>query len=185
VPGSSFNPSLPVCAQIWPVLSETLNKHSADNRIVERCCRCLRFAVRCVGKGSAALLQPLVTQMVNVYRAHQHSCFLYLGSILVDEYGMEEGCRQGLLDMLQALCIPTFQLLEQPNGLQNHPDTVDDLFRLAARFIQRSPVTLLRSQVMIPILQWAIAATTLDHRDANCSVMKFLRDLIHTGVAND
>lgn len=138
-----------------------------------------------MGKGSAALLQPLVTQMVNVYRAHQHSCFLYLGSILVDEYGMEEGCRQGLLDMLQALCIPTFQLLEQPNGLQNHPDTVDDLFRLAARFIQRSPVTLLRSQVMIPILQWAIAATTLDHRDANCSVMKFLRDLIHTGVAND
>lgn len=39
--------------------------------------------------------------MVNVYQAHQHSCFLYLGSILVDEYGMEEGCRQGLLDMLQ------------------------------------------------------------------------------------
>ncbi|KFQ60969.1 Transportin-3, partial [Pelecanus crispus] len=122
-------------------------------------------------------------QMVNVYRAHQHSCFLYLGSILVDEYGMEEGCRQGCCR--GALCIPTFQLLEQPSGLQNHPDTVDDLFRLAARFIQRSPVTLLRSQVMIPILQWAIAATTLDHRDANCSVMKFLRDLIHTGVAND
>lgn len=54
-----------------------------------------------------------------------------------------------------------------------------------ARFIQRSPVTLLRSQVVIPILQWAIASTTLDHRDANSSVMRFLRDLIHTGVAND
>ncbi|OXB56065.1 hypothetical protein ASZ78_013147 [Callipepla squamata] len=185
VENGQIHPCQKVIQEIWPVLSETLNKHSADIRIVERCCRCLRFAVRCVGKGSAALLQPLVTQMVSVYRAHQHSCFLYLGSILVDEYGMEEGCRQGLLDMLQALCIPTFQLLEQPSGLQNHPDTVDDLFRLAARFIQRSPVTLLRSQVMIPILQWAIAATTLDHRDANCSVMKFLRDLVHTGVAND
>uniref|UniRef100_A0A8C3PX19 Transportin 3 n=1 Tax=Chrysolophus pictus TaxID=9089 RepID=A0A8C3PX19_CHRPC len=173
VENGQIHPCQKVIQEIWPVLSETLNKHSADNRIVERCCRCLRFAVRCVGKGSAALLQPLVTQMVSVYRAHQHSCFLYLGSILVDEYGMEEGCRQGLLDMLQALCIPTFQLLEQPSGLQNHPDTVDDLFRLAA------------SHVMIPILQWAIAATTLDHRDANCSVMKFLRDLVHTGVAND
>ncbi|NXD46523.1 TNPO3 protein, partial [Copsychus sechellarum] len=133
VENGQVHPCQKVIQEIWPVLSETLNKHSADNRIVERCCRCLRFAVRCVGKGSAALLQPLVTQMVNVYREHQHSCFLYLGSILVDEYGMEEGCRQGLLDMLQALCIPTFQLLEQPNGLQNHPDTVDDLFRLAAR----------------------------------------------------
>ncbi|XP_042324330.1 transportin-3 isoform X2 [Sceloporus undulatus] len=185
VENGQTHPCQKVIQEIWPVLSETLNKHRADNRIVERCCRCLRFAVRCVGKGSAALLQPLVTQMVSVYQEHQHSCFLYLGSILVDEYGMEEGCRQGLLDMLQALCVPTFRLIEQPNGLQNHPDTVDDLFRLATRFIQRSPITLLRSQVILPILQWAIAATTLDHRDANCSVMKFLRDLVHTGVAND
>lgn len=29
--------------------------------------------------------------------------------------------------------MPTFQLLEQQNGLRNHPDTVDDLFRLATR----------------------------------------------------
>ncbi|NXD30788.1 TNPO3 protein, partial [Spelaeornis formosus] len=101
VENGQVHPCQKVIQEIWPVLSETLNKHSADNRIVERCCRCLRFAVRCVGKGSAALLQPLVTQMVSVYREHQHSCFLYLGSILVDEYGMEEGCRQGLLDMLQ------------------------------------------------------------------------------------
>lgn len=112
---------------------------------------------------------------------------------------------------LQALCMPTFQLLEQQNGLRNHPDTVDDLFRLATRwvcrftwtekvsfrnihwcpwsicfrFVQRSPVTLLSSSIIVHIIQCAIAATSLDHRDANCSVMKFVRDLIHTGVAND
>ncbi|XP_077120495.1 transportin-3 isoform X1 [Ranitomeya variabilis] len=185
VENGQTHPCQRVIQEIWPVMSETLNKHRADNRIVERCCRCLRFAVRCVGKGSAALLQPLVTQMVDVYQMHPHSCFLYLGSILVDEYGMEEGCQQGLLDMLQALCVPTFQLLEHPNGLRNHPDTVDDMFRLLTRFIQRCPVVLLSSQVLVHVLQWAIAATTLDHRDANCSVMKFLRDLIHTGVSND
>ncbi|KAM9705082.1 transportin-3 isoform 1-T1 [Menidia menidia] len=185
VENGQTHPCQKVIQEIWPVLSETLNTHQADNRIVERCCRCLRFAVRCVGKGSASLLQPLVTQMVSVYQVYPHSCFLYLGSILVDEYGMEEGCRQGLLDMLQALCMPTFQLLEQPNGLRNHPDTVDDLFRLATRFVQRSPITLLSSSIIIHIIQCAVAATSLDHRDANCSVMKFVRDLIHTGVAND
>uniref|UniRef100_A0A674EXX6 Transportin 3 n=1 Tax=Salmo trutta TaxID=8032 RepID=A0A674EXX6_SALTR len=185
VENGQTHPCQKVIQEIWPVLSETLNTHQADNRIVERCCRCLRFAVRCVGKGSASLLQPLVTQMVSVYQVYPHSCFLYLGSILVDEYGMEEGCRQGLLDMLQALCMPTFQLLEQTNGLRNHPDTVDDLFRLATRFVQRSPITLLSSGIIVHIIQCAIAATTLDHRDANCSVMKFVRDLIHTGVSND
>lgn len=39
------------------------------------------------------------------------------------------------LILLQALCMPTFQLLEQQNGLRNHPDTVDDLFRLATRSV--------------------------------------------------
>lgn len=53
------------------------------------------------------------------------------------------------------------------------------------RFVQRSPVTLLSSSIIVHIIQCAIAATSLDHRDANCSVMKFVRDLVHTGVAND
>lgn len=54
-----------------------------------------------------------------------------------------------------------------------------------SRFVQRSPVTLLSSSIIVHIIQCAIAATSLDHRDANCSVMKFIRDLIHTGVSND
>lgn len=54
-----------------------------------------------------------------------------------------------------------------------------------SRFVQRSPVTLLSSSIIVHIIQCAIAATSLDHRDANCSVMKFVRDLIHSGVAND
>ncbi|XP_036373459.1 transportin-3-like [Megalops cyprinoides] len=184
VENGQTHPCQKVIQEVWPVLSQTLHRHQADNRIVERCCRCLRFAVRCVGKGSAPLLQPLVTQMVSVYQVHPHSCFLYLGSILVDEHGSEDSCLQGLLDMLQALCVPTFQLLEQPNGLRNHPDTVDDLFRLATRFVQRSPVTLLSSQIIVRIIQCAIAATALDHREASCSIMKFVRDLIHTGVGS-
>lgn len=51
--------------------------------------------------------------------------------------------------------------------------------------MQRSPVTLLGSSIVVHIIQCAIAATSLDHRDANCSVMKFVRDFVHSGVAND
>ena len=35
--------------------------------------------------------------------------------------------------MLKAFIGPTFALLQEPDGLKNHPDTVDDLFRLCAR----------------------------------------------------
>lgn len=72
-------------------------------------------------------------QMVMLYTAHHHSCFLYLGSVLVDEYATDANCVPGLLDMLQAFITPTFTILQEANGLKNHPDTVDDFFRLCAR----------------------------------------------------
>ncbi|XP_046572522.1 transportin-3-like [Haliotis rubra] len=178
VSNGQVHPCQPVIQEVWPVLSNACNKYQADVRIIERCCRCIRFAIRCLGKNSATLLTPLVTQMVSLYQVHQHSCFLYLGSILVDEYGTEQGCIPGLLDMLQAFCGPTFKILEEHNGLRNHPDTVDDLFRLCLRFIQRSPASFLQSQMAKPLLCCAIAACSLDHKDANASVMKFLTDFI-------
>ncbi|KAL5010143.1 hypothetical protein ScPMuIL_012448 [Solemya velum] len=184
VTNGQIHPCQAVIQEVWPVLSEACTKYQADVRVVERCCRCIRFAVRCLGKSSASLLTPLVTQMVNLYQVHQHSCFLYLGSILVDEYGLENGCVPGLVDMLQAFCGPTFKILEEHNGLRNHPDTVDDLFRLCLRFIQRAALPFLHCQMAKPVLCCAIAASSLDHRDANASVMKFLTDFIHCGTEN-
>ena len=35
----------------------------------------------------------------------------------------------------QSFCGPTFTMLEEPYGLRNHPDIVDDLFRLCFRYI--------------------------------------------------
>ena len=171
------HPCQPVVHEIWPVLSEACTKYQADIRVIERCCRCIRFAVRCIRKGSADLLTPLVTQMVGLYTVHQHSCFLYLGSILVDEYGADPNCVQGLVTMLQAFCEPTFKILEETNGLRNHPDTVDDLFRLCLRFTKRAPVHFLQSSMVKPLLCCAIAAIGLDHREANASVTRFLTEL--------
>ncbi|GAB6030207.1 Transportin-3 [Chamberlinius hualienensis] len=171
--------------QIWPLLSETCTKYQNDIRVIERCCRCIRFTIRCLGKHSAPLLEPLVKQMVELYQVHQHSCFLYLGSILVDEYGTEAGCTQGLLDMLYAFCRPTFRLLEEANGLRNHPDIVDDLFRLCTRFIQRAPMLLLTCAAMKSIMECALYACTIDHRDAHSSVMKFILDLLKCASAKE
>lgn len=185
VENGAVHPCQAVVSEVWPILSTTCLKYQADGRIMERCCRCIRFAVRCVGKQAAHLLEPLVNQMVMLYTAHHHSCFLYLGSVLVDEYATDANCVPGLLDMMQAFITPTFTLLQEPNGLKNHPDTVDDFFRLCARFLQKAPVAFLTSPSLSSILQCALLATTLNHRDANASVMKFFYDLIHSGRSHE
>lgn len=118
--------------------------------------------------------------MVRLYNAHHHSCFLYLASILVDEYGGENDCIGGLMSMLEAMLPRAFHLLQEPQGFCHNPDTVDDLFRLFARFLQRNPSAFLHTQSLTLIFDCALQAATLDHRDANASVMQFLTELVHT-----
>lgn len=162
-------------------MSRTFDKYQSDVRIMERCCRSVRFMLRCVSQQVCELLESLVSQIVQIYNVYKHSCFLYVGSILVDEYATNANCIQGLLDMLQAFLEPTFQLLQEENGLKNHPDTVDDFFRLCGRFMQRAPVDFLKCSSLVHILQCALLASTLDHKEANMSVMKFFYDLINQG----
>lgn len=57
----------------------------------------------------------------------------------------------------------------------------DVLFFFYKRFLQRAPIPLLHSPVMGSIVDCAIMACSLDHRDANSSVMKFFYDLLHSG----
>ena len=181
---SSRSPAHP-CRQtiesLWPVLSRCLHLYRNDVRITERTCRTIRFAIRCIGVQSSNLLLPLVTQMVELYQEKSHSCYLYLGSILVDEYAGESGCIPGLLSMLQAFITPTYTILSVTGGLVAHPDTVDDFFRLNARFLQRAPVPYLQTEFIKSILECALLSATLEHRDANASVMKFFFDLLHAG----
>jgi transportin-3 len=49
------------------------------------------------------------------------------------------------------------------------------------RFLQRAPVPFLTGPALKSILDCALMATALDHRDANASVMKFFYDLVHAG----
>ncbi|XP_058793421.1 transportin-3 isoform X2 [Phymastichus coffea] len=175
------HPCTAAANEMWPVISSAYALYQEDARIMERCCRCLKFIVRRLEKYSAHLLEPLVKQIIELYAAHKHSCFLYLGSILVDVFGTDMEYVSGLLGMLEAFIGPAFSILQETDGLKNHPDTVDDLFRLCSRFLRTTPVPFLHASMIGNIVDCALMACSLDHRDANASVMKFFYELIHTG----
>ena len=53
------------------------------------------------------------------------------------------------------------------------------IVHIFSRFVQTCPVEFLKSSAADSLIKCAVAASTLSHREANASVMTFLRDLIH------
>ncbi|XP_064535375.1 transportin-3 [Drosophila montana] len=185
VPDNVEHPTVAILNDAWPLISRVLEKYQSDLRIMERTCRLIRYAVRMVRKQALLLVEPLIKQIVVLYALQHHSCFLYVGSILVDEFAKSNECITGLLEMLQAFIEPTFGLLQLENGLRNNPDTVDDFFRLASRYLDCCPLQLLQSSLITPIFQCALIACSLDHREANSSVMKFFVNLLTWGRSSN
>ncbi|CAG2110055.1 unnamed protein product, partial [Medioppia subpectinata] len=168
-----------VTDQLWPLASIALTGHAATNpQLIERCCRCLRFVIRCFRP--SWLLQPIVNQIVPLYQQFpKHSSFLYLGSILVDEFANEQevAITTGLIQMLNEFSMTTFKLLCD-SQLRLHPDTIDDFFRLCTRTLQKCSISFLTNPMLDNILNLTLASIQLDHREANSSVVKFVIELI-------
>ncbi len=89
--------------------------------------------LRCSAIAAAELLTEIVSTAITLYQRHHHSCFLYLGSIIVDEFGSGSEYREGLATMLSVFAETSLPLLAGPAGLVEHADTIDDFFRLCAR----------------------------------------------------
>nr|CAH8869554.1 unnamed protein product [Trichobilharzia regenti] len=130
---------------IWPVITRVMVHYASRMRPMEHVCRLIRFIVRCFSVHLRDLLPELAEKIVLAYtNGGQHSSFLYLCSVLVDEFGEELDCRVGLVNVYEALSAPTLKSLSGP-GLSQQPHTVEDLFRLCTRLVQHCAAVFLTS----------------------------------------
>lgn len=123
--------------------------------------------------------------MIQMYQVNHYSCFLYVGSILVDIFGTEGYFKTVLIEMMQVYTNEAFNHIiqnckdvENISELRKHPDTIDDFFRLALRFMQRCPYEFINSLIFSPTMTLAVTSISIDHRDANLSVTKFLAEFV-------
>lgn len=53
------------------------------------------------------------------------------------------------------------------------------------RFLQRATAAYVVAPFLNSVIHFALSAISLEHRDANASVMKFLSDLLHCGKSKE
>uniref|UniRef100_A0A8R1HGR8 Uncharacterized protein n=2 Tax=Caenorhabditis japonica TaxID=281687 RepID=A0A8R1HGR8_CAEJA len=89
-----------VAAKFIEALLKATRKFEGTPRVIEHAIRSCRLIFRALGPQSLPFVEPVVTMMIETYPKHRHSSYLYLASVIVDEYGANEKMRPGLLQML-------------------------------------------------------------------------------------
>ncbi|CAI2347058.1 unnamed protein product [Caenorhabditis sp. 36 PRJEB53466] len=169
-------PWLSVAEKFVAALLRTTRKFEGTPRVIEHAIRACRLIFRALGPLSLPLVEPVVAMMIETYPKHRHSSYLYLASVIVDEYGQMEKMRPGLIQMLDTLSRTTFEILSA--GAVHHPDTIDDLFRLAQRFTMRATTVFFTHPISSSLFACAVNSMLVDHPDASRSISKFILEVV-------
>ncbi|CAD5210039.1 unnamed protein product [Bursaphelenchus okinawaensis] len=180
IPVAWYEHSVTVARQI----SEVFKTFKDDYRIMEHSCRAVRFVVRSMGWQSINFIPDLAHQLVEIYNEYSHSCILYLASVIVDENGNNPELHEGLINLLKYLSQKAFAVLNSGEGPQQHPETIDDLYRLSVRYCLRLPVPFFQEQVAEQLIEVGTYLIETPHQDANKSVLFFITEVINFATSD-
>ncbi|CAF3892626.1 unnamed protein product [Rotaria magnacalcarata] len=172
------HPCTTIVQQLMPLLNVIIVQYRSSAKLSECWSRTIRFIIRSMRFHAKLFFQPIVELIVTSYDDVPHSCFLYLISIIIDEYGNDQDLKTSIIAMSEHLTNKTFSMLNKPDGFEENPDLVDDFYRLSSRLLQRCPLDYLKSGVIRPIIEQIIPNCHLEHRDASSSMMAFLQTLV-------
>jgi len=171
------HPCTTIVQQLLPLLDMIIVRYRSSAKLSECWSRTIRFIIRSMPSHAKLFFQPIVNLVLSSYDDVPHSCFLYLISIIVDEYGNDQELKPSIIVMSEHLTNKTFSILNNQDGFKQNPDLVDDFYRLSSRLLQRCPLDYLKSNVIRPIIEQIIPNCHLEHRDASASMMAFLQTL--------
>ncbi|KAL3676845.1 hypothetical protein R1sor_026793 [Riccia sorocarpa] len=167
-----------VFQRMWPLLKLVFVQRAGDGKSMERLCRACKFAVRNCGRALGPTMGLLLEELQERYQQHQHSCFLYLASVVIKVYGSDPACASYLGTLISVLFGQTVRLLQNIQDFTSRPDLADDCFLLASRCIRYCPQLLVSSPILAPLFSCALAGITVQHREACRSILTFLEDLL-------
>lgn len=174
--GTAEHPCWDACSKAWALIRQADERFGVNKTVIEATSICLKFLMRCLVHHSLPLLGEIANEIVRMYQIHYHSSLLYSASIIVEIFGAEQTCVAGLVEMIQTLSQTTFLYLSQSaDALRDHPDIVEDYFRLGTTALKKNPLMILSTEIAVPSLQFATAALLLSHKEAHDSVSEFLR----------
>ncbi|KRY32655.1 Transportin-3 [Trichinella spiralis] len=187
-----YHPFFPICTQLCPLLLEICEAAAGDYSISEHACRGLRHIFRCLGRTALVFLEPVTIKVYvpifdliyTMYQKTGYSCYMYMASILTDQFGEHPEFRSGLQQLFNAMIPIAFQQLSKKNFSDDCSETLDDLFRFVHRYFVCFPDAFASVQLQEVMIKLVIATSNINTDVSFRSMCVFVRTLFEF-VSND
>lgn len=183
-PKQNDHPLVQALEQIWPELSPIMEFYSKDDDIMEKTTRIIKSTIRTCPDHyfNSSLTKNVLEKIVTLFADSPRSCFLYLASTYVDEYGDRQGTQSTFKMCLVEITKRIQQLLTCYTDFSQSPDLVEDYYELLTRYFKSCPSCILNIEFLTLIMQITIPGLPVQHADAADALLLFLETMIRQGT---
>jgi len=171
-------------SSLWPLLEAAMNKYKDSERLVEKLCRCLKYALKGCGRRLAGLMQPLATLMAACFNRVPHPPLVYLLGVVAETFAKDPKYHSILATLLNMFTAKVLTILKDSQSFREDPCLVEDYFETLSRIVKECPDVLLNNAMLPQIFQMSLLGVHMQHYNACFALMNFYTTLILSVVDN-
>ena len=126
------------------------------------------------------LVAPAAALYTKMFAQRQHASLLFAVSELVRSFGRDENVFETLRLSLEEVMGWTAKMLRALPDFESAPDVADDAFLLAKVCVSHCPMIVINPRVLPVVIDMAIVGLHIQHREACCSMLVFLRNMMQS-----
>lgn len=152
-------------------------------------CLCLKFIIKRVHRRKRDptmrhrlkdLVAPAAALYTKMFAQRQHASILFAVSELVRSFGRDESVFETLRLSVEEVMGWTTKMFRALPDFEATPDVVDDAFLLAKVCLTHCPRIIINPRVLPAVIDMAIVGLHIQHREACCSILVFLRNTMQS-----
>lgn len=130
------------------LLSRVQMMHLKDSCLIEKTCRCWKYAIKGSREHFKPLLEQLLTMSMHCFVTEPQSTFLYLIAITTDVFHADADFHRIMSTAIyEPVLKKAVQVLDpKTSSIVHHPDLCEDMYELLNRLVQRCPLIVFEQQ---------------------------------------
>ncbi|XP_070495748.1 transportin-3-like [Chironomus tepperi] len=167
---NEVNPLDKILVHYWPHIYYLLDAYHTNPEVVTKISEAIECGIPNISLSALPLLDQLAKHFMLYFGISKCPLLLRPLNAIVDKLGNEEKCKHGLLTVFEGVTVLVMNALH----VEMKPKLVDEYFYLAAAYFKKLAMNMLKSPIIIQVIELSIELCKVSDKSSNGYVLDFL-----------
>lgn len=180
--GMIKEPARDIFINIWPVISEFIDKFSREEKAFEACTRLIKKCFRALQDKTNSLdliAQQYLNRVIENFQKYPSGWLIYPCEVMFQLYASNSEFKTAFFTIIGILITTTFSTIDNIEKIKNEPYLATDLFSCMSKVLKRSPQMIFACESFTNLVEFSLLCIEIEHENLSNKLGNFICDIFY------